>query len=32
LTFKPGNSLHRREPVTCDNDPICKPVWAGSKK
>jgi amidase len=32
LAFKPGNSLHRREPVACDNDPICKPVWAGPKK
>jgi len=32
LAFKPGNSLHRREPVACQDDPICKPVWAGSKK
>jgi len=31
LPFKPGNSLHRIPMLSCDDDPICKPVWAGPK-
>jgi amidase len=32
LPFKPGNALHRIPPLPCDDDPICKPVWAGPKE